>query len=108
MPTLEGVMRVAYVLPPAKTPNEIDMIRSMVDWDVTVIGEVGDRHQCDIELASRRVPIVGDPSHWTAAIAWLRGLPSVELPPIDLVLSLELFSIASIQAAALARRLDVP
>lgn len=101
-------VRLAYVLPAAKTPNEMDMLRAMSDWDVTVIGEVGDRHQCDIELPSRRVPWLGDPGRWTAAIAWLRGVDQVALPPVDLVLSLELFSVSSLQGARLAQRLGVP
>ncbi len=62
----------------------------------------------NLVLRARRLPIVGGREGWTAAPAWLAGLARVNPGPVDVVVSLELFSFGSAQAASLARRLGVP
>lgn len=59
-------------------------------------------------LPARRLPLLGSQEGWTAAAAWLRGLRSLDPGPVDVVASLELYSVGSWQADALSRRLGVP
>jgi glycosyltransferase involved in cell wall biosynthesis len=55
-----------------------------------------------------RVPYLGAPERWTAALSWFRGLRTFDPGPVDCVLSFELFSTGSLQAKALAKRFGVP
>ncbi len=102
-------MRAIVVLPPAKTSHELDLFRSMPEWDLTVVTGNGfgpdDAHH---SLPTRRIPYLGSPQRWTAALAWHRGLADVEFPPADVVVSVELHSPVSTQAAKVARALGVP
>ena len=102
-------LRVLLCLPPARTSNDVDLFRAMPDTELTVVshraGWGADRH---IVLPAGRVPYVGGPEGWTAAPAWLRGLRRLEPGAVDVVVSLELLSVGSWQASALARRLGVP
>ncbi len=57
-------------------------------------------------MRSWRLPWVGSPRRWTAALAWLRGMRDIDLGgPVDVVVSFELFSVGTRQAARLSRRL---
>ena len=97
------------VLPPARISHGPETFRAIPGCELVVVGDrehaVADR---SIVLRPRRVPVVGRSKHWTAALAWLRGLDRLDPGPVDLVVSFELFSVASAQAFALARRLGVP
>ena len=98
------------VLPAAKTSNELDLIRAMPGWEAEVIaaqgmGPADAQHQLE---AVRFPGYLGRAERWSAALAWHRGLSSVSLPAVDVVLSMELHSPVSAQAARLARSLDVP
>lgn len=103
------VVRALLILPPAKTSHEADLFRAMPGWEIVVVAGQGapDRDASRI-LPVTRVPILGAPARWTASLAWLRGLDELEVGGIDLVVSLEIFSTVSQQAAGLARRLGVP
>ena len=61
---------------------------------------------------SRRIPVLGAPRRWTAALSWLRGLDEIAFgpphAPPDVVVSLEMFSVGTRQTHRLARRLEVP
>ena len=102
-------LRVLLVLPPARISHGPDTFRAMPDCELTVVADRqhpgADR---SIVLPSRRAPMVGESEHWTAALAWLRDLRTIDPGPVDLVASLELFSVASLQALRLAARLRVP
>lgn len=101
--------RVLLCLPPAQTSNELDLFRAMPDTELIV---VSDRRDLDVEdliiLSPRRLPLIGGRGGWTAAPAWLQGLTRLQPGPIDVVVSLELFSFGSWQAGGLARRLGRP
>jgi glycosyltransferase involved in cell wall biosynthesis len=103
------VMRVLLCLPPARVSNELDLFLAMPGTELTVVSDhavpLADR---SVVLPARRVPVLGGSGGWTAAPAWLSGLPAVDPGAVDLVASLELLSFGSRQAAALARRLKVP
>lgn len=102
-------MRVLLCLPPARTSNEYDLLRAMPGTDLTVVADrersPGDR---TVVLPVRRLPVLGGHEGWTAAVAWLGGLSSLDEPPVDVVVSLEAFSFGTAQAARLARRRRVP
>jgi glycosyltransferase involved in cell wall biosynthesis len=59
-----------------------------------------------LRLRTRRVPYLGAPERWTAALSWFRGLNRIDPGPIDCVLSLELHNPTSLQANRLAKRLN--
>lgn len=103
------MMRVLLCLPPARISNELDLFRAMPDTELVVVAdravEEADRQ---IVLPARRLPLLGGREGWTAAPAWLRGLPVLDPGPVDVIASLELLSFGSRQAAALARRMGVP
>jgi glycosyltransferase involved in cell wall biosynthesis len=101
---------VVVVMPPAKTSNELDTIRAMPEWDAHVIASRGfgpddAEHQLD---AIRFPGYLGRPERWSAALAWHRHLGDLPLREVDVVISKELHSPVSAQAARLARTLDVP
>ena len=97
------------MLPPARISHGPDTFRAMPDCELTVVADRGHPGaNRSIVLPSRRVPMVGESEHWTAALAWLRGLKEIDPGPVDVVASLELFSVASLQALRLAARLAVP
>src|SRR6266567_3828014 len=104
-----ALIRVLLVLPPARISHGPDTFGAMPDCELIVVSDkehaVADR---SIVLPARRVPGAGDPKYWTAALAWLSGMERIDPGPIDVVASLELFSVASLQALRLARRLRVP
>ncbi len=100
-------MRILFIPPPAKTSRELDLLRAVPGADVVVAGNPA-HHEVDLPLSSVKVPILGSPERWTAALAWLRGLHALDPGPVDLVVSMELFSATSAQAAELARRLRAP
>jgi glycosyltransferase involved in cell wall biosynthesis len=98
------------VLPAAKTSNELDLIRAMPDWEAEVIATRGlGPADAEHHLDALRFPgYPGRPERWSAALAWHRGLSSVALTDVDVVISNELHSPVSAQAARLARSLDAP
>ncbi|HEX9993985.1 MAG TPA: glycosyltransferase [Acidimicrobiales bacterium] len=102
-------MRAVLCLPPARTSNEYDLVRAMPATDLTVVAD-GERAPGDrtVVLPVRRLPLLGGHEGWTAAVAWLRGLSSLDGRPADVVVSLEAFSFGTAQAARLARRLRAP
>jgi glycosyltransferase involved in cell wall biosynthesis len=56
-------------------------------------------------LPARRMPYLGSPERWTAALSWFRGLNRIDPGGIECVLSLELHNPTSFQANRLAKRL---
>jgi glycosyltransferase involved in cell wall biosynthesis len=102
-------MRVLVCLPPARLSNELDTLAAMPDCELIALADrpvpAADR---TIVLPARRLPWLGSPEAWTAALAWLRGVDDVDVGPVDAVVSLELCSVFSIQAHRLARRLGAP
>lgn len=102
--------RALVVLPPSKTSHELDLFRRMPEWDVEVITGIGfPPPDADHALASIRVPYLGSPERWTAALAWHRGLSNLQLHGHpDLVVSFELHAPVATQAARLARSLGAP
>ena len=104
-------MHLLVVLPPARISHHIDMLRAMPTTELTVVSDRGGWNVSREEvLPVRRVPVLGDPEGWAAALAWYRGLHDVGTgtAPVDAVLSFELYSVTSLQAGRLARRLGVP
>lgn len=101
-------MRIALVLPPAKTSHEIDTLRAVPGAEVQVVADPVFHPEATHPLRSFAVPWLGSPRRWTAALAWLRGTGDLALGDLDAVVSLELFSVATGQAAGLAERLQVP
>lgn len=102
-------MRVLAVLSPSKTSHEIDIVRAMPAATVDVITGVGfPPADAQHHLPTFRVPYLGSPQRWTAALAWHRGLHALELNDPDVVVSFELHAPASMQAAHLAQQMGVP
>jgi phosphatidyl-myo-inositol dimannoside synthase len=101
-------LRLLVVLPPARISHHIDMLRAMPHSELTVISDrSGWNVRREEVLPVRRVPVIGDPEGWAAAVAWYRGLRRLDAD-VDAVLSIELYSVGSVQADRLARRLGVP
>jgi glycosyltransferase involved in cell wall biosynthesis len=98
-------MRVLLCVPPGKVSNEIDTLRAMPHTEVLVVDADDVSRPADYRLPARRLPYLGAPERWTAGLAWLRGLSRLDLPAIDIVVSMELLNVGSIQANRLARRL---
>lgn len=61
-----------------------------------------------IRLRAWRLPVFGARDRWTASLSWLRDLQGVDPGPVDCIMSMELYSPATLQARTLARRLGVP
>ncbi len=61
-----------------------------------------------IRLPATRIPYLGAPERWTAALSWFRGIDDVDPGPVDCVMSMELYNPTSVQAQRLAHRLGVP
>lgn len=102
-------LRILLCLPPAKVSNENDTLRQAPGVAViSVSSDDGVHNNVDFALPARRLPYVGHPDRWTAALAWLRGLDRLDPGPVDLVVSQELCNPGSLQASRLARRLGVP
>jgi phosphatidylinositol alpha-1,6-mannosyltransferase len=102
-------MQALVVLPPAKTSHELDLLRAMPGWNVSVVTGTGfGPDDADHRLATRRIPYLGSPQRWTAALAWHRGLERLDVGAPDLVVSVELHSPVSVQAGRVARSLGVP
>jgi len=105
-------VHIAVLLPPTKTSHELDTLIAVPDARLTVLADPKFHHTATHSLRSGRLPWLGSPRRWTAALAWLRGLKALDSTlrqsDIGVVLSLELFSVGTSQAARLARRLSVP
>ncbi len=103
-------MRIAVVLPPSRTSHEVDTLRAIPGAEVIVIADPDYHSVATHPVQSWRLPWLGSPRRWTAALAWLRGVDDIDLGGtdhrIDVVVSLELFSVGTRQAARLARRLN--
>jgi phosphatidyl-myo-inositol dimannoside synthase len=98
------MMRVALVEPPARTSNKHETWTSMPDAEVTVISDRGGwGGGREVVLPAARVPLVGGREGWTLAPAWLRHLDDVARN-YDVIVSLELFSFTTAQAARIAKR----
>lgn len=102
-------MNVLLFEPPTQTSNEHEVWGRMPGAHVTVISDRdGWDGDASLVFPSRRVPILGSRG-WGAGLAWLRGLAKAEFSPVpDVVVSLELFTPITAQAARVARRLGVP
>jgi phosphatidylinositol alpha-1,6-mannosyltransferase len=98
-------LRILYLTPPAKTSNEIDLYRRMPDVSVLAIDSTDFDRGAEIRMPSIALPWLGSPERWTGAISWYRGLADVDMADVDIVLSSELYSLSSVQAVRLARRL---
>ena len=68
----------------------------------------GCQRTISLGCAAWRLPYVGAHDRWTASLSWLRGLDTIDPGPVDCVLSMEMYSVATFQALRLARRLGVP
>jgi glycosyltransferase involved in cell wall biosynthesis len=102
-------LRILLCLPPAKVSHEVDTVRGVPDAEVRVVSSDDGLHpQVDIALPARRLPYLGHPDRWTAALAWLRGLSHTDPGAADVVVSQELYNPGSVQANRLARRIGVP
>jgi glycosyltransferase involved in cell wall biosynthesis len=103
------VMRALVVIAPAKTSHELDLLRAMPNWTVEVVAAAGvGPEKADHRLDARRVPILGSPERWTAALAWYRRLETLEVERPDVVISFELHSAVGIQVARYARSRRLP
>ena len=105
-------MRIVVVLPPAKTSHEIETLRAIPDSHLIIVGDHKHHPYATHPASSWRIPWLGSPRRWTAALAWLRGLRAIDLHidgnPPDLLISFELFSVTTRQAARLARTWNIP
>jgi glycosyltransferase involved in cell wall biosynthesis len=102
-------VRIVLILPPSKTSHEIDTLRAIPGSEVVVIADPAHHAAPTHALSSVRLPWLGSPRRWTAALAWLRRLDHVDLAGgADVVVSLELFSVATRQASRFARRRGLP
>ena len=105
-------MRIVVVLPPAKTSHEIETLRAMPNSELLIIADHKHHPYATHPVNSWRLPWLGSPRRWTAALAWLRGLRTIDLHveghPPDLLISFELFSVTTRQAARLARTWNIP
>jgi glycosyltransferase involved in cell wall biosynthesis len=81
----------------------------MPDAQVVLVGEESRvPAQNLIRLPAWKLPYLGAPERWTAALSWFRHIDRLDPGPIDCVMSLELYNPTSLQANRLARRLGVP
>jgi glycosyltransferase involved in cell wall biosynthesis len=105
-----GCLNVAVCLPAAKVSEpRVACYQRMPDSNVVVVGHESRAPADDlIRLPSWKLPYLGAPERWTASLSWLRGLGSIDLGPIDCVMSMEIYSPSSLQAHQLASRLGVP
>ncbi len=102
-------MRILFPVPPTKVSQEFDTVRVIPGVELVVVAATSDRARpAAYRLPSARVPWLGSPERWTAALAWLRKLDDLDPGPVDLVLTQEVFSVTSAQGVALARRLECP
>jgi len=105
-------MRIVVVLPPAKTSHEIETLQAMPNAQLVVVADHKHHPNATHPASSWRIPWLGSPRRWTAALAWLRGLRRIDLlldgHPPELLVSFELFSVTTRQAAKLARKWNIP
>ena len=108
----ERPLRVLLVEHPGRTSNEIDLFNAMPHAHVAVVADrAGWGTDDEIVLTTVKPPFVGDAFEaWTAVPAWYRHLDAqiVERADPDVIVSLELFSFATLQASRLARRHGIP
>jgi glycosyltransferase involved in cell wall biosynthesis len=106
----ERLLHVLICLAAAKVSEpRLAYYQQLPDARVSVIGDQSRASADDlVRLPARRLPYLGAPERWTAALAWFRGLRDLDPGPIDCVMSLELHNPTSLQANHLAARLHVP
>jgi glycosyltransferase involved in cell wall biosynthesis len=104
----QPTLHIVVVEPPARTSHEGELFGAMPNVELTVVaaGSIGAGPQ-RLCLPVRRVPFTGGQEGWAAALAWYRHLRRY-VDDADIVVSLELYSITTSQAAKLARRLSAP
>ena len=100
--------RLLFVLPAGTVSHEIETFRAIPDTEVVTLAGADDPRPAQLRLPLRRIPVLGSPDRWTAALAWFEGLDQLDPGSVDAVVSLELFSVTSAAATRLAARLDVP
>ena len=103
-------LNVLLCLPAAKVSEpRIACYQQMPRARVALIGDEA-RMPADnlTRLRGWRLPYIGARDRWTASLSWLRGLDTIDPGPVDCVLSMEMYSVATFQALRLARRLGVP
>jgi glycosyltransferase involved in cell wall biosynthesis len=61
-----------------------------------------------VRFPAWRVPFLGAPERWTAALSWFRGFKRFAPTDVDCVISMETLNPTSLQASHLAKRLGVP
>jgi glycosyltransferase involved in cell wall biosynthesis len=98
-------VKIIYLTPPAKTSNERDIYRKIPGAFLHTIDAEPLRRPADTVLPIRAIPGLGSPDRWTGALAWYRHLDQIALTDFDIVLSSELYGLASVQAGRLARRI---
>ncbi len=101
------VTSALFLAPPARMSDELKMLQAGF-LNVTVLGDPRYTSAAEIRVGSHRLPYLGSKDRWTGALAWLTHLRRVRWPEVDMVVSLELFSLSSWQAGRLARRLGRP
>lgn len=101
---MSDTLSVVLVEQAGRTSHAYELFAAMPDSHLTVASNRGgwgtDR---EVVLRTWRPPFVDVHEAWTAAPAWLRGLPSTDFGRVDVVGSLEIFSFSSLQASQLAR-----
>jgi glycosyltransferase involved in cell wall biosynthesis len=96
------------VLPAGTVSHEIETFRAIPGAEVITLAGRDDPRPAQLRRPLRRLPVLGSPDRWTAALAWFEGLDQLDPGPVDAVVSLELFSATSAAGSRLARRLRVP
>ena len=88
------------------------MLRAMPHCEIETIADLKFHPTPFHPTRSWRIPWLGSPRRWTAALAWLRDLRSLDLSDEhrapDLIISFELFSVTTRQASRLARKWQIP
>ena len=103
-------LNVLIVLPAAKVSEP--RLAHYVQLPRARVLLVGDESRAPafnlVRFRAWRVPFLGALGRWTGALSWYRGLKSFIPGPVDCVISFEVFSLGSLQANQLAKRLGVP
>jgi glycosyltransferase involved in cell wall biosynthesis len=107
---VEPTLNVLLCLAPAKVSEpRIAGYQQIPNSRVVLVGhESRDPAPNLIRLPAWRLPYLGAPERWTAALSWYRNFGRPDPGPVDCVMSLEMHSPTSFQANRLAKRLGVP
>ena len=102
-------LKILLVEPAARTSNEWELLAAMPDTRLTVVSDrSGWGADREVEVPVLRLPGLSGYEAWAAAPSWLRHLDRAVDDDIELVVSLEVYSISSLQASMLARKRGIP